>query len=153
MDAREDQQRRRDDDQENRVERDATRREPAATPRPDPKAFRQQLDAILRQRDPVALRAFLVAQGQWEPDTATDPERAMWMMIAASPALASMRGEAEQWLTSHGHTEEARTILGQGQGNRGGQRHERIPGGGTKRGGPRREGGSGGAGKPHPPHD
>jgi hypothetical protein len=75
-------------------------------------AFRRRLDDVLRQRDPAALRAFLIAEGQWTPETATDPEAAMWMMIATSPALANLRDEARQWLTAHGHAAEAQAIFG-----------------------------------------
>lgn len=74
--------------------------------------FRQRLDAILRQRNPSALRAFLIAQGQWESEARTDEEAAMWMMIAASPVLADLHAEAERWLMAHGHEHEARAILG-----------------------------------------
>ncbi len=84
----------------------------------DPRAFRAALDATLRRRDPVALRAFLVERGQWSPETTTDPEMAMWMMIAASPALADLHGAAEAWLRSHGHAAEADTILGRGPARR-----------------------------------
>ena len=65
--------------------------------------FRRRLDDVLRQRDPTTLRAFLIAEGQWTPETATNPEAAMWMMIATSPALANLRDEAHQWLMTHGH--------------------------------------------------
>ncbi|HEX5548493.1 MAG TPA: hypothetical protein VFX24_13870 [Ktedonobacterales bacterium] len=75
-------------------------------------AFRRRLDDVLRQRDPAALRAFLIAEGQWTPETATDPEAAMWMMIATSPALANLRDEARQWLMAHGHAAEAQAIFG-----------------------------------------
>jgi len=81
----------------------------------DPRAFRAALDALLRQRDPEALRAFLVARGQWAPGTTTDPEAAMWMMIAASPALADLHAQAEEWLRTHGHAEAAAAILGRGR--------------------------------------
>ncbi|HKW23091.1 MAG TPA: hypothetical protein VJO13_17030 [Ktedonobacterales bacterium] len=74
--------------------------------------FRRRLDDVLRQRDPAALRAFLIAEGQWTPETATDPEAAMWMMIATSPALANLRDEARQWLMTHGHAAEAQAIFG-----------------------------------------
>lgn len=73
--------------------------------------FRRRLDDVLRQRDPVALRTFLIAEGQWTPETATDPEAAMWMMIATSPALANLRDEARHWLTTHGHSAEAQAIF------------------------------------------
>lgn len=75
-------------------------------------AFRHRLDDVLRQRNPAALRAFLIAEGQWTEETATDPEAAMWMMIATSPALASQRDEARQWLMTHGHEAEAQAIFG-----------------------------------------
>ncbi|HEY7342156.1 MAG TPA: hypothetical protein VH591_14855 [Ktedonobacterales bacterium] len=74
--------------------------------------FRRRLDNVLRQRDPAALRAFLIAEGQWTPETVTDPEAAMWMMIATSPALANLRDEARQWLMAHGHMAEAQAIFG-----------------------------------------
>ena len=74
--------------------------------------FRRRLDDVLRQRDPAALRAFLIAEGQWTPETATDPAAAMWMMIATSPALAQLRDEARRWLLAHGHEAEAQAIFG-----------------------------------------
>lgn len=74
--------------------------------------FRRRLDDVLRQRDPAALRAFLIAEGQWTPETATDPEAAMWMMIATSPALSNLRDEARQWLMAHGYEAEAQAIFG-----------------------------------------
>ncbi len=74
--------------------------------------FRRRLDDVLRQRDPASLRAFLIDEGQWTPETATDPEAAMWMMIATSPALANLRDEARQWLIAHGHATEAEAIFG-----------------------------------------
>lgn len=75
-------------------------------------AFRRRLDDVLRQRNPAALRAFLIAEGQWTEATATDPESAMWMMIATSPALANLRDESQRWLLSHGHEAEAQAIFG-----------------------------------------
>lgn len=75
-------------------------------------AFRRRLDDVLRQRNPAALRAFLIAEGQWTEATATDPESAMWMMIATSPALANLRDESHRWLMSHGHEAEAQAIFG-----------------------------------------
>lgn len=84
----------------------------SGTDRDQADGFRQRLDAILRQRDPQALRTFLVDEGQWEPEAHTDEEAAMWMMIAASPVLADLHAEAERWLMAHGHEHEARAILG-----------------------------------------
>src|SRR5262249_20229991 len=75
-------------------------------------AFRQRLDAVLRQIDPAALRAFLIAEGQWEQDAHTDAERAMWLMIATSPALAELRDQAREWLLAHGYAAEVGAIFG-----------------------------------------
>lgn len=96
--------------------------------------FRRKLDAVLRQRDPRALRAFLVGEGQWDAETTTDPERAMWMMIATSPALASLHEEAIAWLATHGYAEEART-LGRGGGGPLSSAPSPPRGGGAGRGG------------------
>jgi hypothetical protein len=74
--------------------------------------FRAKLDAVLRQRDPAALRAFLVAEGQWDADATTDPERALWLMVATSPALSEMKAEALRWLTDHGYTAEVNALRG-----------------------------------------
>jgi hypothetical protein len=75
-------------------------------------AFRRRLDDVLRQRDPAALRTFLIREGQWTDATATDPESAMWMMIATSPALAYLRDDSRHWLMTHGHEAEAQAIFG-----------------------------------------
>jgi hypothetical protein len=97
--------------------------------------FRRKLDAVLRQRDPQALRAFLIAEGQWEESAATDPERAMWMMIATSPALAALRGEAIGWLAGHGYAEEARALGGTpGGAQDAGRPARQPPAGGRSRG-------------------
>lgn len=93
--------------------------------------FRQRLDATLRQRDSAALRAFLIAEGQWDASTSTDPERAMWMMVASSPALRALHGEALRWLTDHGYVNEAR-LLGHAANGPSGQRrsttgHRKAP--------------------------
>lgn len=114
------------------------------TSRPEPRVFRRQLDDILRQHNPAALRRFLIAQGQWSEDTRTDAEAAMWMMIAASPALAAQRGEAERWLMTHGHEIEARAILGGEPGSA--AMHQ--AGGEAPRAPARNAGG----GSPKPPH-
>jgi hypothetical protein len=98
---------------------------------PDYPVFRKRLDAALRQREPAALRAFLIAEGQWTEDTTTDPERAMWMMIATSPALAPLHADAIAWLIAHGYAEEARA-LGSRRGGSGQRQHverdRRAPG-------------------------
>jgi hypothetical protein len=75
-------------------------------------SFRRRLDDVLRKKDSAALRAFLVAEGQCQADAATDVDAAMWMMIATSPALPALHGEAEQWLLNHGHQAEANAIFG-----------------------------------------
>ncbi len=78
----------------------------------NPSTFRQELDAILLRRDPVALRTFLVERGQWDEDTTMDPEVAMWMMLAASPKHAQYHAEAKRWLTLHGRGDDAAAIGG-----------------------------------------
>jgi hypothetical protein len=79
----------------------------------DTREFRRHLDEVLSRREPEALRTFLIGEGQWqEGNTPADLEGAMWMMIAASPALRALHGEAERWLLAHGHEAEARAILG-----------------------------------------
>lgn len=108
--------------------------------------FRRRLDSVLRQRDPAALRVFLIAEGQWGEETTTDPEAAMWMMIATSPALASDHADARQWLLTHAHEAEAQAIFGARRSggkppSRGNQPRHRGAGGGR---------GSGGGG--HKPH-
>jgi hypothetical protein len=79
----------------------------------DKAAFRRQLDTTLRQRDPDALQAFLLDSGQWQTDTVpADVPAAMWMMILASPALSDLHIEAQSWLRSNGHTQEAELLAG-----------------------------------------
>ena len=82
--------------------------------------FRRELDTILRQRNPQVLRAFLIEHGQWEPETTQDPEAYMWMMIAGSPALTSLHGQADVWLTTHDRAEDAEELAARrGKANRG----------------------------------
>jgi hypothetical protein len=79
----------------------------------DKAAFRRQLDATLRQRNPDALQAFLLASGQWQEDTVpADVPAAMWMMVLASPALSDLHTEAQSWLRSNGHAQEAELLAG-----------------------------------------
>jgi hypothetical protein len=86
---------------------------PADNDARDKATFRRQLDATLRQRDPEALRQFLLASGQWQENTTpADVPAAMWMMILASPALSDLHPEAHSWLRSHGHTQEADLLAG-----------------------------------------
>jgi hypothetical protein len=73
--------------------------------------FRAQLDAVLRQRDPQALRRFLISAGQWSEDVPEFPEQQMWMMIAGSPNLSDLHEEARAWLVAHGLGEQAELIL------------------------------------------
>lgn len=94
--------------------------------------FRQRLDAVLRRRNPADLRAFLVAEGQWEPEARTGEEAAMWMMIAASPVLIDLHAEAERWLMAHGHEHEARAILGRPAARAGTTRKARPKPGGAR---------------------
>jgi hypothetical protein len=74
--------------------------------------FRARLDDVLRRRDSAALRAFLVGEGQWDADTTTDPERALWLMIATSRALGNLHAEAFRWLTDHGYSAEVAALRG-----------------------------------------
>lgn len=69
--------------------------------------FRQRLDAVLRTLDVAQVSRFLIAEKQWIPGTPSNPEFAMWMMIAGSPSLRELHPRAIQWLSSHGHAEEA----------------------------------------------
>jgi hypothetical protein len=86
---------------------------PAENDAADTAAFRRQLDATLRQRDPEALRTFLLDAGQWQVDTVpSDLPAAMWMMILASPALGGLHGEAQSWLRANGHAQEAELLAG-----------------------------------------
>lgn len=93
----------------------------------DYKAFRQRLDATLRQMNPAALREFLVAEGQWQQDASNDAEAAMWMMIAASSALADLHDEARRWLLGNGHEAEANAIFGRRSGGGGAPRGTARP--------------------------
>lgn len=90
------------------------------------KPFRERLDAVLRTKDAERVRAFLIEQGQWSEADQGDSAFAMWMMIAGSPNLASLHGEAERWLRENGHDEEARIIAG-GRARPAGQRRSNPP--------------------------
>ncbi|HKV85327.1 MAG TPA: hypothetical protein VJN88_12275 [Ktedonobacterales bacterium] len=85
------------------------------------KPFRERLDAVLRTKDAERVRAFLIEQGQWSEADQGDSAFAMWMMIAGSPSLGALHGEAERWLREHGHDEEAR-IIAEGRAGPAGQR-------------------------------
>jgi hypothetical protein len=73
----------------------------------EPATFRQRLDAVLRTLDVEQVSRFLIAEHQWTPGTPTDPEFAMWTMIAGSSSLRDLHPRAIHWLSSHGHQEEA----------------------------------------------
>ena len=77
--------------------------------------FRQRLDAVLRTLDVQQVQAFLIAEKQWSPGQPSDPDFAMWMMIAGSPTLQDLHERAIQWLETHGHEEEARNFLTRGK--------------------------------------
>jgi hypothetical protein len=101
----------------------------------DKATFRRQLDAALRQRDPDALQRFLLESGQWQEDTVpADVPAAMWMMILASPALSDLHAEAQSWLRSNGHAQEAELLAGRKKSGAAGKRS----GGGR----PQRKGGN-----------
>jgi hypothetical protein len=74
--------------------------------------FRQRLDAALRTLDVERVREFLIGEGQWSEDVPADPEFAMWMMVAGSPALQDLHAQAQKWLVGHGHEAEAQAVLG-----------------------------------------
>jgi hypothetical protein len=90
--------------------------------------FRQRLDAVLRTLDVKQVQNFLIAEGQWQPGTPTDPEYAMWMMIAGSQTLRDLHEQGRQWLLSHGHEADANAVLrrGRGDGGKQGKRGERV---------------------------
>ncbi|HEX8033824.1 MAG TPA: hypothetical protein VF510_08250 [Ktedonobacterales bacterium] len=106
-----------------------------STGQTDYKAFRQRLDATLRQKDPAALCDFLVAEGQWQSGATNDAEAAMWMMIAASSALADLHDEAQRWLLSNGHEAEANAIFGRRAAAGGAPRHGARPAKNSSKGG------------------
>ena len=83
--------------------------------------FRQRLDAVLRTLDVKQVSDFLIAEKQWQPGQPSDPAYAMWMMIAGSPTLRDLHGQARQWLVAHGHEEEANAVLSGGKGKGSGQ--------------------------------
>ncbi len=74
-------------------------------------SFRQQLDAVLRTLNVQQVKAFLIAEKQWDEDKPEDAEFAMWMMVAGSPTLRDLHERAYEWLTSHGHEEDAKVYL------------------------------------------
>lgn len=98
---------------------------------PDYASFRQRLDVVLRTLDVKQVSEFLIAEKQWDEGTPTNPEYAMWMMIAGSQTLGDLHGQARQWLIAHGHEEEANAVLSKGKSAGGGkakkgQQHSRA---------------------------
>lgn len=88
--------------------------------------FRQRLDAVLRTLDVKQVSDFLIAEKQWQAgQQPADPEFAMWMMIAGSPTLRDLHGQARQWLVSHGHEGDADAVLRRGKGPGGKQEGKR----------------------------
>lgn len=84
-------------------------------------SFRQRLDEVLRTLDVKQVSSFLIAEKQWQSGHPSDPEFAMWMMIAGSPTLHDMHEQARQWLIAHGHQEEANAVLSKGKSAGGGK--------------------------------
>ncbi len=80
-------------------------------------SFRQRLDEVLRTLNVKQVSEFLIAENQWQPGQPSDPAYAMWMMIAGSPTLRDLHGQARQWLVAHGHEEEANAVLNRGKGS------------------------------------
>lgn len=102
-------------------------------------SFRQRLDAALRTRDVQQVKSFLIAENQWSSDVPSDPEFAMWLMIAGTPTLKELHTEARRWLVTHGHEEAAEAVLRrtQGSGKAGGGQQSRKAEPGTRK--PERE--------------
>ncbi len=74
-------------------------------------SFRQRLDAVLRTLDVKQVQEFLIAEKQWSEGQPSDPEFAMWMMIAGTPSLKNLHDRAYQWLMTHGHEADAEAFL------------------------------------------
>ena len=101
--------------------------------------FRQRLDAVLRTLDIKQVSDFLIAEKQWQAgQQPADPEFAMWMMIAGSPTLRDLHGQARQWLVSHGHEADADAVLRRGKGLGGKQEGKRGERRGSKKQGKKR---------------
>lgn len=95
-------------------------------------SFRQRLDEVLRTLDVKQVSSFLIVEKQWQSGHPSDPEFAMWMMIAGSPTLRDMHEQARQWLIAHGHQEEANAVLNRGKGKGGSQGKKQPQKGKTK---------------------
>ncbi len=77
----------------------------------DHSSFRQRLDAVLRTLDVKQVQEFLIAEKQWDEGQPSDPEFAMWMMVAGTPSLNNLHDRAYDWLTTHGHEADAAAFL------------------------------------------
>ncbi len=77
----------------------------------DSSSFRQRLDAVLRTLDVKQVQEFLIAEKQWDEGQPSDPEFAMWMMVAGTPSLSNLHDRAYEWLTTHGHEADAAAFL------------------------------------------
>jgi hypothetical protein len=89
--------------------------------------FRQRLDAVLRTLDVKQVSELLIAEKQWQAGQPADVEFAMWMMIAGSPTLRDLHGQARQWLVGHGHEDEANAVLRREKGSAGKQASKSQP--------------------------
>ncbi len=74
-------------------------------------SFRQRLDAVLRTLDVKQVQEFLIAEKQWSEGQPSDPEFAMWMMIAGTPSLRHLHERAYEWLMTHNHEADAAAFL------------------------------------------
>src|SRR2546423_827716 len=92
-------------------------------------SFRQELDTVLRTLDVKQVQDFLITRGQWSPGVPTDPEFAMWLMIAGSATLQDLHGRASEWLVNHGHEAEAQAVLGRAKqrGAQAGKKRQQAP--------------------------
>ena len=73
--------------------------------------FRQRLDVVLRTLDVKQVQEFLIAEKQWSEGQPSDPEFAMWMMVAGAPTLRTLHDRAYQWLMTHGHEADAAAFI------------------------------------------
>ncbi len=77
----------------------------------DHSSFRQRLDAVLRTLDVKQVQEFLIAEKQWDEGQPSNPEFAMWMMVAGTPSLSNLHDRAYEWLMMHGHEADAAAFL------------------------------------------
>ncbi|HZU06612.1 MAG TPA: hypothetical protein VFB73_11620 [Chloroflexota bacterium] len=90
------------------------RRPRGAVPRPAGGGrYVQELGAVLRRRDPLALQAFLVASArrfgnereasELERRSPAEMELLLHRMILARPDLRDLHADSQRWLRAHGH--------------------------------------------------